>query len=117
MTRPAMSEMGALIGSQRSRAQNQTSHWRAEVGRFNGGITMITSYGLNNTCIIFNPLNAIYDCDMDTLETSICMVYNTKGMVLIAARMMKKIHLEGKQVEQRGVSFFTRRSASYSQRW
>ena len=58
MTRPAMSEMGALIGSQRSRAQNQTSHWRAEVGRFNGGITMITSYGLNNTFIIFNPLKA-----------------------------------------------------------
>jgi len=28
------------------------------------------------------------------------MVYNTKGMVLIAARMMEKIHLEGKQVEQ-----------------
>ena len=112
-----MSELGALIGSHRSRAQNQTSHWRAEVGRFNGGITMITSYGLNNTFIIFNPLNAIYDCDMDTLETSICMVYNTKGMVLIAARMMEKIHLEGKQVEQRGVSFFTRRSASYSQRW
>ena len=108
MTRPAMSELGALIGSHRSRAQNQTSHWRAEVGRFNGAITMITSYGLNNTCIIFNPLNAIYDCDMDTLETSICMVYNTKGMVLIAARMMEKIHLEGKQVEQRGASFFTR---------
>ena len=67
---------------------------------------MITSYGLNNTFIIFNPLNAIYDCDMDTLETSICMVYNTKGMVLIAARMMEKIHLEGKQVEQKGTPFF-----------
>ena len=43
---------------------------------------------------------------MDTLVTSICMVYNTKGMVLIAARMMEKIHLEGQQVEQKGASFF-----------
>ena len=67
-----------------------------------------TIYGLNNTFIIFNPFNAMYGCDMDTLVTSICMVYNTKGMVLIAARMMEKIHLEGKQVEQRGASFFTR---------
>ena len=43
---------------------------------------------------------------MDTLETLICMVYNTKGMVSIAARMMEKIHLEGKQVEQKGTPFF-----------
>ena len=43
---------------------------------------------------------------MDTLETLMCIVYNTKGMVSIAARMMEKIHLEGKQVEQKGASFF-----------
>ena len=100
--------LSALIGQQRSRAQMQTSHCSVGFTGSRWSFPIDTSYAVNNTFNIFNPFNVIYDCDVDTLETSICMVYNTKGMVLIAARMMEKIHLEGKQVEQRGASFFTR---------
>ena len=37
---------------------------------------------------------------MDTLETLICMVYNTKGMVKIDQETAEKIHPKGREVEQ-----------------
>ena len=90
--------LSALIGQQRSRAQMQTSHCSVGFTGSRWSFPIDTSYAVNNTYIIFNPFNAIYDCDMDTLETLMCIVYNTKGMVKIDQGTAEKIHSKGRDV-------------------
>ena len=92
-------KLSALIGLDRSRAQSQTSHWRADRPRLNR-VTMVfpIRHDIRTCHMIFNPFNAIYDWDMDTLETLICMVYNTKGMVKIDQGTAEKIHSKGRDV-------------------
>ena len=90
--------MSALIGQQRSSAQMQTSHCSVGFTGSRWSFPIDTSYAVNDTFIIFNPFNVIYDCDVDTLETLICMVYNTKGMVKIDQGTAEKIHSKGRDV-------------------
>ena len=55
----------------------------------------ITKFVIDNILVKFNLLLIMYGCNMDTIEALILyMVYYTKGMVLIFARMIEKIHLK-----------------------